>query len=71
MAKGQRSEEHPNRKVHRERWEVQPVTQTGSERTNYALVGHGPNLPAEHGQRRFGTHAEALGYMEKRGLRHR
>jgi hypothetical protein len=72
MPRGIDTSGHPNRQVGRQRWEVQPVSQTGvsPDRVSYALVGHGPNLPAEHGAQRFGTNAEALGYMAKHGLEH-
>jgi len=72
VARGEDTAHNPARQVGRQRWEVQPVSQTGvsPDRVNYALVGHGPGLDPAHSQQRFGTNAEALGYMEKHKLEH-
>ena len=50
--------------------EIVPVTSTGSERVNYALVGRGPGADMGHGNLRFGTHEEAMEHMEQHGLVH-
>ena len=56
----------PPQRVH----EIVPVTATGSERVNYALVGRGPGADMGHGNLRFGTREEAMSHIEAHGLEH-
>jgi hypothetical protein len=51
------------------KFEIVPTTNTGSERVNYALVGHGPGA-SSHESLRFPTQEHAMAHMEKYGLQH-
>jgi hypothetical protein len=50
--------------------EIVPVTSTGSERVNYALVGRGPGEDMGHGHLRFESREAATQHMERHGLEH-
>ena len=50
--------------------EIVPVTSTGSERVNYALVGRGPGEDMGHGHLRFESREAAMSHMESHGLEH-
>jgi hypothetical protein len=56
----------PPRRVH----EIVPVTSTGSERVQYALVGRGSGADMGHGHLRFESREAAMQHMETHQLQH-
>jgi hypothetical protein len=51
-------------------YEIVPGTNTGEQQRNYSLVSNAyePSWAMGHNTKRFGTHEEALGYVEHHGL---
>ena len=54
----------------RTQYEIVAGTNTGEQQRSYALVSNAyePSWGLGHGTKRFGTHEEALGYVEHHGL---
>ena len=73
MARGENTADHPGRKVGRPEpeYEIVAGTNTGESQVNYSLVSNAyePSWALGHGTKRFGTHNEALGYVEQNRLK--